>query len=162
MIGFGKPRIAMTPGLMTSRRSVVTSRAPESPACRSAPAQNESPAPVMTMTRVSSSNDSLIVSVKRRIVSKSTELRRAGLLNVMRLTPPSRLTRSLPDTSDIVEAPLVRELILKGRVKSGRIVAQEAEVLQTPMSARVSKRLLSQQLIHHQSLNVSQPEVATL
>src|SRR5262245_55062831 len=127
------PRIARTPGLTTSRRSVVTSRSGElgSDDCRSAPAQNESPAPVRTMTRVSSSADSLIASVRRRIVSKSTELRRAGLLKVMRLTPPSRLTRSLPDTSDIVEAPLFRELILKGRVKSGLIVAQVAEVLQT-------------------------------
>src|SRR5262245_36835166 len=110
MIGFGKPRIARTPGLTPSRMSVVTSLiAPLGfTDWRSAPAQNESPEPVMTTTRVSSSNDCLIASAKPRIVSKSIELRRVGLLNVMRLTPFSKLTRSLPDTSDIVEAPVVR------------------------------------------------------
>src|SRR5262249_20656430 len=117
MIGFGKPRIARTPGLTPSRMSVVTSRLATLgfTDCRSAPAQNESPAPVMMTTRVSSSADCLIASAKPRIVSKSIELRRVGLLNVMRLIPPSKLTRSLPDTSDfpdtsdIVEAPVVRE-----------------------------------------------------
>src|SRR5262249_27139771 len=111
MIGFGKPRIARTPGLTPSRMSVVTSRLATLgfTDCRSAPAQNESPAPVIMTTRVSSSADCLIASAKPRIVSKSIELRRVGLLNVMRLIPPPKLTRSLPDTSDIVIGPVVRE-----------------------------------------------------
>ena len=91
MIGFGKLRIARTPGLMTSRRSVVTSRSRRKAPLADRPRAERIARAGDDDTRVSSSNDSfLIASVKRCIVTKSIELRRAGLLNVTRLTPASR------------------------------------------------------------------------
>src|SRR5438105_5328785 len=63
-------------------------------AAKSAPAQNESPAPARMTTRVSSSADCLIASRSNCTVSRSTELRRSGRLMVMRLMPSSIETSS--------------------------------------------------------------------
>src|SRR5712692_5670693 len=86
-------------------------------AAKSAPAQNESPAPVRMTTRVSSSADCLIASRSNCTVSRSTELRRSGRLMVMRLMPSSIETSSFCAWSVIDVAP-VRTACGSGRVSS--------------------------------------------